>query len=163
MRKFVLFIISIFVAIFQSSSQTYNMPGGTINTCSGNFYDTGGSGGNYSNNQNITTTFCSNAGNCIQVSFSSFNIENNYDFLSIYDGPNTSSPLIGTYTGNTSPGTITSSSGCLTFVFTSDGSVTYQGWAASITCTNSCSSGPSYTPQDCAGAITVCSDGTYIG
>src|SRR5262249_35256601 len=37
---------------------------------------------------------------------------------------------------NANPGVVTSSdvSGCLTFVFTSDGSVQYSGWVADITC-----------------------------
>ena len=126
-------IISLFF-LSTTFAQTYNMPGGTVNTCGGNFYDTGGSGSNYGNSQNITTTFCSNAGNCVQVNFSSFNIENGWDFLNIYDGPTTGSTLIGSYTGGTSPGTITSTTGCLTFNFTSDGSVTRPGWAAALSC-----------------------------
>ncbi len=110
------------------------MPGGTISTCSGTFYDSGGSGSNYANGENITTTFCSNAGDCISLNFSSFNIENGWDFLYIYDGPTTTSTLIGTYTGTTSPGTIFSSTGCITLRFTSDGSVTRPGWVAAINC-----------------------------
>src|SRR6218665_2373067 len=113
---------------------TYSMPGGTINTCAGTFYDGGGGSANYANNQNVTTTFCSNAGNCLQVVFSSFNTELNYDFLYIYNGSSTAAPLIGTYTGVNSPGTIIASSGCLTFRFTSDGSTVRAGWAATISC-----------------------------
>lgn len=113
----------------------YNMPGGTFTTCSGNFYDSGGPGNNYGNSQNITTTFCAdNPGDCVAVSFSSFDLENNFDFLSIYDGPNASGILLGQYTSTNSPGVVTASNGCLTFVFTSDGSVTRPGWAATISC-----------------------------
>ncbi|HET6245610.1 MAG TPA: CUB domain-containing protein [Bacteroidia bacterium] len=138
----------------------YNMPTGTTNTCSGNFYDNGGSGGSYTNSQNNTTTFCSNAGNCTQVTFSSFNTENNYDILSIYDGPNTSSTLIGSYSGSNSPGTITSTSGCLTFRFVSDGSVTYTGWEASLSCVI-CPPPPVPPANDeCTGAVTLVSNTT---
>lgn len=54
--------------------------------------------------------------------FISFQTENNYDKLKIYNGANASSPLIGTYSGSNSPGTIisTSSNGALTFSFSSE-------------------------------------------
>lgn len=132
MKKIFLIVVS-FLSIITPYSQNYNMPGVTINTCSGNFKDSGGNG-NYGNNENITTTFCSNSGNCIQVNFTAFSVENFFDVLSIYDGPSIASPLIGTYTGVTSPGLITSTTGCLTFRFTSDGSVVSTGWLANISC-----------------------------
>src|SRR3970282_368370 len=97
--KLLVLLFLFLIPVYYLSGQTYNMPGGTISTCSGNFFDTGGSGGNYANNQNITTTFCSNAGNCVRVIFTAFSTENGWDFLFIYDGPNTGSPLMGTYTG----------------------------------------------------------------
>ncbi|MDF1673046.1 MAG: T9SS type A sorting domain-containing protein [Vicingaceae bacterium] len=101
------------------------------------YYDTGGSGGSYNNSENITETHCSNvAGQCIQFTFSSFNTESCCDDLSIYDGPTTGSPLIGTYAGTALPngGTVTSSSGCLTFEWSSDGSIINSGWDASVSC-----------------------------
>lgn len=142
---------------------TYNMPGGTVNTCSGSFYDGGGVSGNYGNNQNVTTTFCSNAGNCLQVAFSSFNTELNYDLLYIYNGSSTASPLIGTYTGTNSPGTIIASSGCLTFRFTSDGGTVRAGWAATISCVT-CGTTVPGSPQNCGGgATTICSNASFGG
>ncbi len=119
---------------FNGFSQIYNMPGGTINTCSGTSYDSGGSGSDYSSDEDVTTTFCSNTGDCISLNFTSFNIESGWDFLYIYDGPTTGSTLIGTYTGTTSPGTVFSSTGCITLRFTSDGSITRPGWDATISC-----------------------------
>lgn len=117
-----------------SSAQTYNMAAGTVNTCTGNFYDPGGSAANYGNNLNITQTFCSNAGNCLSVNFTAFRTQGGNDILTIYDGPTTASPLIGTFSGTTSPGTVTSSTGCLTFHFVSNASTTRSGWAATISC-----------------------------
>src|SRR5688572_31096843 len=134
MRKFYLFAVLLLIFCTNSFAQTYNNPGGTINTCSGTFYDTGGNGSPYGNSQNIITTFCSNNGTCLSISFTAFNIESGWDFLYIYDGPTTASPLIGTYTGTGTPGTVVSSTGCLTFRFTSDGSIANSGWAASISC-----------------------------
>ncbi|NSW44963.1 MAG: hypothetical protein HPY79_04030 [Bacteroidales bacterium] len=153
MRMFTLIFSFFIFSSFFALGQTYTInSGGTVSTCSGYFYDSGGSSGTYQNSEDYTMTLCSSNGGHITVAFSSFNIENNYDFLYIYDGPNTSSTLIGTYTSTTSPGTITSSGTCLTFRFTSDASITYDGWAASI----SCSSVATPTVQDCAGAIPLC-------
>lgn len=109
--------------------------------CGSTFTDSGGSGGDYSNNQNTTTTLTPDIpGTSLVATFTAFETENTYDFLYIYDGPNNTFPLIGTYTGTTSPGTVTSShsSGSLTFVFTSDSSFTDPGWIANITCLDPC-------------------------
>ena len=121
--------------------QTYTQTTGSVSTCSGTFYDSGDSFGNYSNGENSVFTICSNSGNCLRVNFTSFEIESGFDFLFIYDGASTGAPLIGVYTGLTSPGTIFSTSGCLTFEFQSDGSVTDPGWVANISCV-SCGAGP---------------------
>ena len=128
-----------------------NITNGSTTTCNGIFYDSGGATGDYLINETYTYTIFPNAGNFLQVSFSSFATENNYDGLSIYNGPNTASPLIssglgagfntltcpaGSFYGTTSPGTVTSthSTGALTFVFTSEGSINAAGWIASISC-----------------------------
>ena len=122
-------------------SEEYLMTNGSFTTCSGLFYDSGGSNGNYSNYEDYTLTFFPASPNgSIKAEFSLFNIEYqsscNYDWLQIYDGPNASSPLVGEYCGTTSPGTVLSahSSGSLTFVFHSDYSVTKPGWLANISC-----------------------------
>ena len=105
--------------------------------CGGNFVDSGGPSGNYGNNANITTTICpTNVGDLVTVAFTSFSTEGGLDQLRIYDGNNASAPLLGTYSGNVIPPTFTSNAanGCLTFVFTTDGSVTLAGWLANVTC-----------------------------
>lgn len=133
-----LLLLAALITVSGAGAQTINMPAsGSTTACSGNFYDSGGSGGNYANSENRTYTICpSTAGMSLQVNFTSFNIESGWDYLYIYDGNSVGAPLIGTYTGTTSPGTITATSatGCLTFRFTSDGSVNYAGWAAAISC-----------------------------
>ncbi|CAA0184589.1 reprolysin-like metallopeptidase [Tenacibaculum maritimum] len=106
--------------------------------CTGdNFYDSGGFDTMYSNNENYTTTiFPPNETHKITVNFHSFELESCCDELLIFDGPNTDAQLIGIYTGNNSPNKITSThySGALTFKFTSDSSITYPGWEASVSC-----------------------------
>jgi hypothetical protein len=149
----------------------YNNPGGTISACSGNFYDSGGAAGAYGTNQSIVTTICpTTSGQCVSVNFSLFDLESGWDFLRIYNGTSTAAPIIGTYSGTQLAGqsitaTSANASGCLTFWFTSDGSVNYTGWAASISCVN-CGTVPPPPPpsaQDCAGASTICSSDTFSG
>ncbi|MDX1278962.1 CUB domain-containing protein [Oceanihabitans sediminis] len=111
--------------------------------CGGFFYDTGGPMGNYSNGQNITTTLYPEIpGTLITVTFTSFLTEAGSDTLTIYDGPDSSYPQItgSPFSGSNSPGVITSTdpSGALTFVFVSDGSLSYSGWEADITCNSPC-------------------------
>lgn len=119
----------------------YLQTNGSFVTCSGTYFDSAGPNSNYLNNENSTMTFTSSVpGNLMQVTFDSFQIENNFDFMSIFDAP-TADPnfLIGTFTGPNNPGTITSGglnpgNSSLTFVFTSDDIVTQAGWSASINC-----------------------------
>ncbi|MEQ8705901.1 MAG: gliding motility-associated C-terminal domain-containing protein [Phaeodactylibacter sp.] len=109
--------------------------------CGDFFYDSGGPNGPYQNQENTVTTICPDIpGDLVEVTFSVFDLENVFDDLTIYDGPNTGSPVIGSYSGNNNPGTVTSShpSGCLTFVFDSDFSGTDPGWVAFVDCVQPC-------------------------
>ncbi len=85
--------------------------------------DAGGPTDTYNNNldQTVTLTPSDNTKK-LQLDFSSFNVEAVYDFLYVYDGPNTSSPLLATLNGTSLPATITAenASGQLTLKFTSD-------------------------------------------
>jgi hypothetical protein len=131
-------------------------------TCSAVFYDSGGSGAPYQNNEAFTKTIYPDSPNSlVQVVFNSFATENNYDGLLIYNGPNTASPLIpsglpagfnpatapaNSWYGPNSPGIVTSTdvTGALTFVWASEGSVTGAGWDATVGCISS------LLPPNCA-------------
>lgn len=104
------------------------------------FYDAGGQYGSYSNSTSYTQTFTSNNGSAITIYFSSVSLENSFDELYIYDGTNVYGTLLnsGNLYNGLSGMSYTSSSGSITVRFTPDGSVTYAGWAAVISC-NSCS------------------------
>ena len=98
--------------------------------------DSGSITGDYSNNENITYTLCPDTpGSVIVLDFTSFDVEANFDALSIFEGTTTTT-LIGSFDNVNIPRTIVSSdpSGCLTFIFTSDGSVVGDGWTANISC-----------------------------
>ncbi|MCX6303629.1 MAG: PKD domain-containing protein [Bacteroidetes bacterium] len=115
----------------------FNISNGTVTTCSGTFYDTGGPTGNYLNSETYTETFYpSTAGSKIRFAFSSFTTELNRDTLTIYNGVNSAAPVIGKYHGTAGPGTVTASNaaGALTFRFHSDGSITKTGWVAAVSC-----------------------------
>jgi hypothetical protein len=118
-------------------SQTYTIDtynGQTINTCSGNFYDSGNNTGNYGDNESYVVTFCSTSGR-ITFNFASLNLRNEGgDTLRIFDGNNTAANLIGEYTGTNLSFSVQSTSTCLTFQFVSDGSLNNGGWDASISC-----------------------------
>jgi hypothetical protein len=136
-----------------------------INHCAdGIFFDSGNTTANYSNGEYITTTMNPiNAGDQVSVTFTSFNLENEIDRLTIYNGPDSSSPFIIEeygYTGTNSPGTVTSThpSGKLTFVFYSDGANTAPGWTANVSCANlktisSVKNSFSYYPNPTSGSI----------
>lgn len=117
-----------------SSGQTYNMSNGNFSTCSGTFYDDGGSSLPYNSSQTLTQTFTSSTGSCLIFTFSSFITQTGNDILTIYDGPTTSSTVIGNYSGNISPGTIIASTSSLTFKFVSNATGNKSGWAAAISC-----------------------------
>jgi len=109
----------------------------SYSVCQGTLYDNGGSSGNYSvSSDGYTTLYPANVGSQLLLDFTYFNLENNWDFLYVYDGPNPSSPLLGVFTGNVLPGTFISSSadGSLTVRLVSDFSIQYPGFEAQINC-----------------------------
>ncbi|MEH6535564.1 MAG: T9SS type A sorting domain-containing protein [Psychroserpens sp.] len=137
-----LLIVVFILFSYQAFTQDLNMQDGTFNRCAPDlFFDSGGLGGNYSNNENYVSTICPEvSGESITVDFLSFNTQLNVDVLTIYDGDNTSAPIIGSYAGGggSGPGTVTASqsnpSGCLTFQFVSNETGITAGWEAVISC-----------------------------
>lgn len=114
-----------------------NMHTGSITTCDALFYDSGGPSGNYQNYQDhVLTILPASAGASVRLDFTSFFLQNNFDALYIYNGTSASDPLIGSYTGQTGPTTVTSShyTGALTLRFQSDCCGTFPGWTAIISC-----------------------------
>jgi gliding motility-associated-like protein len=146
MKKYLVVLALLLIAkinFAQTPVYTINQQG-TVNTCSADFFDSGNSGAAYGNNQNFTMTFHSVdvVNTHIRCNFSTFAVDAS-DFLTIYDGPNTSAPVLGAYNNANPPppfvmASVTNTSGDLTFQFTSNSSVTADGWFATIICSKPC-------------------------
>lgn len=134
---------------------TMSMLSGTISTCGGLFYDSGGPAGNYKLNSTSTVTFTSSSGCAIKFDFGS--LTTSYG-LNAYDGTSTSAPLIGSYGSGLAPFSIQSSGSSITFEFTT-GPIFAQsaGWGATISCPTTTSA--SITPS---GPSTICAGDTVL-
>ncbi len=133
---------------------TYTFESGP-NTAFFDYFDSGGSGGNYSNNSVAATsvvTFVAPPGRRIRVTFTAFQTETSWaDRQFVYDGADTSAPIIPSANGapgiiacaaqgwdgttapnNAGPSVLVSSGNALTFTFCSDSAVTQSGWAARV-------------------------------
>lgn len=147
MKKYILFLLVLPFVQFATGQNylisTYN--GQTVQTCSGKSYDSGGAGGGYGANETYTVTFASNnaTNTHMKLYFAAFDIHPS-DTLYIYDGPNTTSPLIGAYNNNNTLflfpvyTSVLNSSGDITLKFKSNSATHGQGWEADITCTPVC-------------------------
>lgn len=107
-----------------------NTPTTTLTAASGTFYDSGGQIGVYTSDERSLTLIEPTGANTVSVSFQSFDLEDQWDYLYIYDGTDVFSPLIGYYTGTNNPGTVTSTNGHLLFEFRSDCNTAETGWEA---------------------------------
>ena len=77
----------------------------------------------------------------IQLDFSSFSLEADYDFLWVYDGDDVYAPKIGRWNTH-SPGVVQSSSNVMCVEFRSDCATTSTGWEASWSAVMSTPVGP---------------------
>ena len=94
----------------------------TVDICHGFIYDHSGED-DYLGLSKDTMTIKHNPSLRGELTFLEFDYENNYDYVYVYDGYNTSGTLIGTYTGQSLPNSgrpITATSGAFTIVHTSD-------------------------------------------
>jgi hypothetical protein len=104
----------------------------TFTTNSGTLHD-GSNGDNYLNNQTCTWLVQPAGAGTIRFNFTFFGLENGNDFVEVYDGANASAPLLGRYTGTTMPPVINTTGNRMFIRFTTNGSITAQGWAGNYT------------------------------
>lgn len=144
-------------------AQDCPMQDGVVYTiCSGALYDSGGPGGPYQNNEDITTTLCpqggAGSGALTTILFTAWQLAPGPgDHLSIYDGVAAVGPPLAVGTAANSllgqSFTATGPSGCLTFRFLSNHTGTASGWEAIIL------TGPD-AGED--GNLTTCSNGPNV-
>jgi gliding motility-associated-like protein len=126
-----------FVFCLKEVDMEFNM-GDTdmVAVCSGTLFDSGGPTGAYSNNENNSFTICpSDPYSCINIDLVSANIENNFDNLTFYAGNSTAAPVFLNITGGSGATSFGLDSDCVTIGFTSDGSVTQDGFELTWQCT----------------------------
>ena len=120
-------------------ASSVNMSNTTTNiTCGAStcFYDSGGPSGDYGTNESYTHTFHSVSNSPITITFNTVTVENNFDEVYIYEGTSAAGTLLNS--GNLYNGiagmSFTATSGNITVVFESDGSVCKSGWEAIVSC-----------------------------
>ena len=109
---------------FCSGTTNLTTPSGTITDGSGS--------ANYNNNANCKWVIAPAGATQIQLTFTAFDTEANYDTVFVYDGPDETFPVLATWWGNTLPPVIntTSGVGAMCVRFTSDVTQTAGGWSA---------------------------------
>ncbi|KAI8478628.1 CUB and sushi domain-containing protein 3 [Branchiostoma belcheri] len=102
--------------------------GGSLTEDTGLIYSPGWPGG-YDHGQNCTWTITASGRTGIELRFQNFSLEQDYDYVSLYDGPTTNSPLLGRFTGQTLPPVLYSQSNEVVITLTTDSSVKDDGFA----------------------------------
>jgi gliding motility-associated-like protein len=113
-----------------------------------NFYDSGNNSSNYGANENETIVICPDYAAGTSKLALTFGINTGLlfgvdasDTIYVYDGFNTSAPLLGKHNSSTDPtgfnhvaSFVNNPTGCLTVQFISDGATEGIGWDANVTC-----------------------------
>lgn len=133
---------------FCSGTTNLTAPSGTITDGSGS--------ANYNNNANCKWVIAPAGATQIQLTFTAFNTEANYDTVFVYDGPDETFPVLATWWGNTLPPVIntTSGVGAMCVRFSSDVSQTDSGWSANYQAYGN-------TPSCGGGTILATPTGTF--
>ncbi|PWA06566.1 M12 family metallo-peptidase [Flavobacterium psychrotolerans] len=131
--------------------------------------DTGGATGEYTDSETYVRTIIPNIPNRkIKLTFSSFDLEQDFDYLYVYDGNSTSATDLKPegFTGTIIPGPFesTAADGSLTFKFYSDSGVVAPGYVANIDCVATLGNSEfipnidfTYFPNPSNGSVTITS------
>lgn len=153
--------------------------GGTISTCGGTIFDSGGSTGEYGPNEDYIISVCpQNPGDCIQLDIQFITVD---EQIIVYDGPDETFPVLYNNSGFFQELDLQGTSECLTIQFISNDTGELDGfeiWLSCATCFSCndglqngletgvdcggpCSPCPLALPQDCIGAQPICEDVNY--
>lgn len=120
-------LIAFFLLSNTANAQYFTMADDSAKVCVGYLFDTGDSLGDYSNDEDDTLHIVVPGSSIITLTFDSASIQSP-DYIAIYDGPSTGSPVLLANT-NSPSGTYMSTGQELTVVFHSNGSNTNYGFA----------------------------------
>lgn len=122
-------------AYYTTITNTYCNANTTLITSSGSFND--GSGVNqYGNNSDCKWLIQPTGATSITLNFVSFDTEQNYDGVIVYDGVDTSATQLGLFTGSTIPSPVTSTGGSMLVWFLSDEIIRDVGFSANYSSTS---------------------------
>ena len=131
----ILLLIAMFASYIDSFAQTIvAQQNGRFRICKGSITDSdkASNKSDYEHNENSTLTLSIPDAKSITLKFGSFCTEKDNDVLRIFDGKDTFAPLLGTWSGNVGPGSISSSDSVITMHFKSDKSISCSGWKAQV-------------------------------
>ena len=114
---------------FCSGLTTLNSPAGLFNDGSFPF-------SNYVQNSNCSWLIAPPGAVTVDLQFNYFSTEANFDFVTVYQGTNNNGVLLGSFSGNRVPPTLTSATGAMYIEFNTDNLVNSTGWEGSYTSSN---------------------------
>ncbi|WP_422089875.1 CUB domain-containing protein [Tenacibaculum ovolyticum] len=107
--------------------------GGATLTANSDSFEDGSGAVKYEDDKNCTWLIQPADGGTVTLNFNSFNTEEDYDFVTVYDGESASATQLGSFSGSSVPKVVTSTGNSMFVKFTSDGSVNAAGWSANYT------------------------------
>lgn len=121
----------------------------TVSMCGGVIYDDGGVNGNYSSDCDVTVVVNPDTAGLMVRLTGTFNVEEDYDLLTIYDGVGTTGTVLFDSDIDATLDVV-STTGPLTIHFESDVSVTYSGFEIQVSC-----EGGTTPPEPCNAPANV--------
>jgi Zn-dependent metalloprotease len=116
-------------AYYTTQTKTYCSGKQRLTKASGSLAD-GSKGDPYGNGSDCKWVIEPGNKDSIKLSFDQFSTEKSQDQVIVYDGPDTSASVIGTFSGSSLPPSVTSSGGSMLVRFVSDDRRRKSGWSA---------------------------------